>query len=141
MPNVLRCLLVLGLVFAASGAAAKAGEPDINGLWRGSMYGSDVQASIERAGKDVKAVVVVHSLNGETNMYHFFGEMENGRLRLTHNSGHVFVGQAESDSVITGVLTTGGGTRLDIRATRVPAQAPPAASDPPQSGQPGHRPS
>lgn len=142
MPLVLRFIVVLCLVFTAGGAAAKAGEPNINGLWRGSMFGSDVQARIEREGKDVKAEVVVHSLNGQTNMYHFFGSMENGRMRLKHCSGHVFEGRAQSDSLITGVLTTGGGTKLDIRATRVPQKATgkDAPASPPANTE-AHRPS
>ena len=102
--------------------AAAAGEPDINGLWRGSIYGSNVQAYVEQHNNDVKAQVLIHDLLGETNIYHVFGVIENGHMVLTHNSGHRFVGDAH-DGEIVGILTTQGGRQVEVKALRVPTPA------------------
>jgi hypothetical protein len=105
-------------ILLATALAALAAEPDINGLWRGSIYGSDVQAQVEQSDHDVKAEVVIHSLTGETNVYHVVGVMMDGHVILVHGSGHVFDGHAEPGE-ISGVLTTKGGSKVEVKASRV----------------------
>jgi hypothetical protein len=112
-------ILALCLLAAAPAAAAMAGEPDISGLWRGSLYGSDLQAHVEQDGNHVKAEVVVHALTGETNVYHVVGAVFDGHMYVLHGSGHVFEGEARGD-LIRGVLTTKGGSRIELQATKVP---------------------
>jgi hypothetical protein len=119
MPLFLQTMLVFCLLLVSSGAAAKAGEPDISGLWRGSLYGSDLQAQVEQNGQQIQGVVVVHALTGETNLYHVIGILSNGHLRMLHGSGHVFEGEATEDT-ISGVLTTKGGSKVELRASKVP---------------------
>ncbi|WP_029456874.1 hypothetical protein [Solidesulfovibrio alcoholivorans] len=109
------------LLLAVPAMAAVAGEPDLSGLWRGSLYGSDVQARVEQEGHHVKAEVVVVAMTGETNVYHLVGAVFNGHVYMVHGSGHVFEGDATSGA-ISGVLTTKGGSRLDVQATKVPLQ-------------------
>jgi hypothetical protein len=94
-------------------------KSNINGLWRGSLYGSDVQAQVEQANHDVKAEVIIHDMTGETNVYHVVGVIVDGHMVLLHGSGHVFDGQAHDDE-ISGILTTKGGTKVDVKASRVP---------------------
>ena len=65
----LKSLLVVLMLLCVSCGAALAGEADVAGLWRGSLYGSDLQAHVEQDGHNVKAEVVVHALTGETNVY------------------------------------------------------------------------
>jgi hypothetical protein len=118
----MRALLVgLTILFGVTlgSMAAAAGEPNINGLWRGSIYGSDIQAYVEQQNHTVKAQVLIHDLLGETNIYHVFGVIENGHMVLTHNSGHRFEGDAH-DGEIEGTLTTHGGTKVEVKALRVP---------------------
>lgn len=117
-------LLLAWLVLAAPAVTALAGEADISGLWRGSFYGSNVQARVEQDGHTVTAEVVVHALTGETNVYHLVGAIFAGHIYMLHGSGHVFEGDARGGS-ITGVLTTKGGSRLELSATRVPLPACP----------------
>lgn len=112
-------MLVLWLLLAVPAVAAMAEEPDISGLWRGSLYGSDLQARVEQDGNAVKAEVVVHALTGETNVYHVVGAIFNGHMYMVHGSGHVFEGDARGDA-ISGVLTTKGGSKLELQATKVP---------------------
>ena len=111
--------LLAFLLLAVPAMAAMAGEPDLSGLWRGSLYGSDVQARVEQEGHSVKAEVVVMALTGETNVYHLVGAVFNGHVYMVHGSGHVFEGDATSGA-ISGVLTTKGGSKLDVQATKVP---------------------
>lgn len=115
-------VVVVGLLwFVVAVRPALAGEPDITGVWQGSLYGSDVRATVEQHQRDVTAVAVVHDLTGGTNVYHFFGVIENGHLVLLHPSGHRFEGDAH-DREIVGVLTTKGGSRLEVRAQRSAVQ-------------------
>lgn len=117
MRGLLR-MVGLGALVLAMVQAALAAEPDINGLWRGSIYGSDLQARVEQQNHEVKAEVVVHALTGETNVYHVVGLVVDGHMVLVHGSGHVFDGQATAD-VITGILTTKGGSKIEVKALRV----------------------
>jgi hypothetical protein len=122
MRVVSQAVLGLALLLATAGAtlaAGAAGEPDIAGLWRGSIYGSDLQAQVEQDEHTVKAEVVIHALTGETNVYHVIGVLVKGHLVLIHGSGHVFEGDA-TPGEISGVLTTKGGTKVEVKASRVP---------------------
>ena len=114
-------VLLAFLLLAVPAMAAMAGEPDLSGLWRGSLYGSDVQARVEQEGHHVKAEVVVVAMTGETNVYHVVGAIFNGHMYVVHGSGHVFEGDVRGNTV-HGVLTTKGGSRLDVQATKVPLQ-------------------
>lgn len=116
-------LALVGLMLLVlSVGPAMAGETDISGLWRGSFYGSKVQAQVEQDKRDVRVVAVVHDLAGGTNVYHFFGVIDHGHMVLIHGSGHRFVGDAHGGRIV-GVLTTKGGSKLDIRADRVPIRS------------------
>jgi len=117
MPHILRtalfaCLALLLPVLAAA-------EANIAGDWRGSLYGSDLQAEVEQDGNAVKARVVVKALTGETNVYHVVGAIFNGHLYMLHGSGHVFEGDAKGNE-LSGVLTTKGGSKVELRAVRTP---------------------
>ncbi|EFL52643.1 hypothetical protein DesfrDRAFT_0749 [Solidesulfovibrio fructosivorans JJ]] len=115
----MKTFLLSLLVLAALCGTAMAREVNVNGLWRGSLYGSDLQARVEQDGHNVKAEVVVHAMTGETNVYHVVGAIFNGHMYVVHGSGHVFEGDAKGDA-IRGVLTTKGGSKLELEATRVP---------------------
>lgn len=117
----MRAVLLTLLCLLLSGAAAAAGEPDINGLWQGSLYGSDVQAEVKQDVHDVHVEAVVHDLAGGTNVYHLIGIIENGHIILLHGSGHRFEGDAKNGEIV-GVLTTKGGSRLELKASRAPGQ-------------------
>jgi hypothetical protein len=124
-------VLLALLLVAMPALAARAGEPDLSGLWRGSLYGSDLQARVEQQGHNVKAEVVVVAVTGETNVYHVVGAVFDGHLYMVHGSGHVFEGDAR-DGCIRGVLTTKGGSKLELEANKVPlapaGKAPAAGS-------------
>ena len=126
-------VLLAFLLLAVPAMAAMAGEPDLSGLWRGSLYGSDVQARVEQEGHHVKAEVVVVAMTGETNVYHLVGAVFDGHVYMVHGSGHVFEGDAKGGA-ISGVLTTKGGSRIELEATRVPlatgSKAPAGAAAP-----------
>jgi len=118
--TVFQSILYSCLLLAATATMALAGEePDISGLWRGSLYGSDLQALVEQDGHNVKAEVVVHALTGETNLYHVVGAIFNGHMYVLHGSGHVFEGSARGNE-LCGVLTTKGGSKIELKATKVP---------------------
>ena len=109
---VLTCLLlaVPALSFA---------EAQVAGMWRATLYGSQLAAKIEQDGNAVKGEVLVRAITGETNVYHVVGAIFNGHLYMLHGSGHVFEGDA-NDNELTGTLTTKGGSKVELRATRAP---------------------
>ncbi|MYL83954.1 hypothetical protein GTA51_12525 [Desulfovibrio aerotolerans] len=94
-------------------------EAQMAGLWRASLYGSQLSATIEQDGNSVKGEVVVCALTGETNVYHVVGAVFNGHVYMIHGSGHVFEGDARGNE-LTGTLTTKGGRKVELRATRTP---------------------
>ena len=117
MPHILRSALCACLALLLPALAAA--ETNVAGDWRGSLYGSDLQAEVEQDGNSVKARVVVKALTGETNVYHVVGAIFNGHLYMLHGSGHVFEGDAKGNE-LTGVLTTKGGSKVELRAVRTP---------------------
>ena len=94
-------------------------EAQMAGLWRASLYGSQLSANIEQDGNAVKGEVLVHAMTGETNVYHVVGAIFNGHLYMLHGSGHIFEGDAKGNE-LTGVLTTKGGSKVELRAVRTP---------------------
>lgn len=140
MTLLVQPLLLALCVAALSCGTALAGEADVAGLWRGSLYGSDLQARVEQDGHNVKAEVVVQAMTGETNVYHVVGAIFNGHMYMVHGSGHVFEGDVHGNTM-RGVLTTKGGSKLELEATRVPlsagSKAPAAAAPAAPSRQPG----
>ena len=117
MPHILRAAVFACLALLLPALAAA--EPNVAGIWRGSLYGSDMQAVVEQDGNAVKAEVVVSALTGETNVYHVVGAIFNGHLYMLHGSGHIFEGDAKGNE-LTGVLTTKGGSKVELRAVRTP---------------------
>jgi hypothetical protein len=117
MPHIFRAAVFACLALLLPALAAA--ETNVAGIWRGSLYGSDLQAVVEQDGNAVKAQVVVNALTGETNVYHVVGAIFNGHLYMLHGSGHVFEGDAKGNE-LTGVLTTKGGSKVELRAVRTP---------------------
>ena len=76
-------------------------------------------ATFNNLGNAVKAQVVVSALTGETNVYHVVGAIFNGHLYMLHGSGHIFEGDAKGNEM-TGILTTKGGSKVELRAVRTP---------------------
>jgi hypothetical protein len=110
---VLLACLILGLTLPALAVA----EPNVAGLWQGSLYGSSLSAEVEQDEHAVKARVVVNAITGETNVYHVVGAIFNGHIYMLHGSGHVFEGDAKGNEMV-GVLTTKGGSKVELRAVR-----------------------
>ena len=117
MPHIFRAAVFACLALLLPALAAA--ETNVAGIWRGSLYGSDLQAVVEQDGNAVKAQVVVSALTGETNVYHVVGAIFNGHLYMLHGSGHIFEGDAKGNE-LTGVLTTKGGSKVELRAVRTP---------------------
>lgn len=117
MSRTLRVALLTGLLLILPTLALA--ETDMAGMWRGSLYGSSLSAMVEQDGNSVKAEVVVCALTGETNVYHVVGVIMNGHVYMFHGSGHVFEGDAKGNELV-GVLTTKGGSKVELHATRTP---------------------
>ncbi|MHC1790647.1 hypothetical protein [Solidesulfovibrio sp.] len=117
MPRILHLALLTGLLLTLPALAAA--EVNVAGMWRGSIYGSALSAHVEQDGHAVKAEVVVNAMTGETNVYHVVGAVFNGHVYMLHGSGHIFEGDARGNE-LTGILTTKGGSKVELRATRTP---------------------
>lgn len=88
-------------------------------IWSGSLYTSTYQAGvcIDPAGK-VRGVLLVRTMGGAVDPYHFSGNVEDGIIRATHSSGHTFKGSFTSDNEVQGTITLKSGRNITMSGKR-----------------------
>jgi len=98
---------------------------DLTGQWRGSLYGSRIEADLTQDGNFMSGVVTVNGPFGGETIYHVQGAVfDNGHMYVLHGAGHVFEGDFAGPDAIGGVLTLVGGKKLSLEAKRrEPAKA------------------
>lgn len=92
---------------------------ELHELWSGALYTSTYKAGvcIDPAGK-VRGVLLVRTMGGAVDPYHFSGSMENGIIRATHSSGHTFKGSFASDNEVQGTITLKSGRNISMSGKR-----------------------
>lgn len=103
---------------------APASAPDtppaeIRELWSGSLYTSTYKAGVCIApdGK-VRGVLLLRTMGGKTDTYHFYGSLENGIIRASHGSGHRFAGSFASADEVQGTITLKSGRSINMTGKR-----------------------
>lgn len=88
-------------------------------LWSGDLYTSTYRAGVCIApdGK-VRGVLLLRTMGGKTDTYHFFGNLEDGIVRATHGSGHSFRGSFPAADVIQGTITLKSGRSITLTGKR-----------------------
>lgn len=92
---------------------------EIRELWSGALYTSTYKAGvcIDPAGK-VRGVLLVRTMGGAVDPYHFSGSMEDGIFRASHGSGHTFKGSFASDDEVRGTITLKSGRNINLSGKR-----------------------
>lgn len=88
-------------------------------IWSGRLYTSTYRAGvcIDPMGK-VRGVLLVRTMGGAVDPYHFSGNVENGSIRATHGSGHSFKGSFASDDEVQGTITLKSGRNISLSGKR-----------------------
>lgn len=89
-------------------------------LWSGSLYTSSYRAGVcidPESGK-VRGVLLLRTMGGQVDTYHFWGSMDNGDIRASHSSGHNFQGRFISGEAVTGTITLKSGRNIELTGTR-----------------------
>lgn len=88
-------------------------------LWSGSLYTSTYRAGVclDPDGA-VRGVLLVRTMNGAVDPYHFYGTFKDGIVRASHGSGHSFEGSFSSDKEVTGTITLKGGRKVTLTGKR-----------------------
>ncbi len=89
-------------------------------LWTGKIYSSTfkVGACID-TNNHVHGVLYLRLKDGKVDTYSFSGNKDNnGVLNLRHNSGHLFTGKFDSDTVISGKIKTKNGYIVELKGQR-----------------------
>lgn len=88
-------------------------------LWSGALYTSTYRAGVcIEADGAVRGVLLVRTMNGAVDPYHFYGTFKDGIVRATHGSGHSFEGSFNSDHEITGTIILKGGRKVTLTGKR-----------------------
>lgn len=102
-----------------SALQAPATTPEQRELWSGSLYTSTYRAGacIDHEGK-VRGVLLLRTMSGKTDTYHFDGTLEDGTIRASHNSGHRFKGTFPSTEEVKGTITLKSGRSIKLTGKR-----------------------
>ncbi len=120
------CLLMILSVFilpVIAGAVVASDDRvdsiDFSGVWKGKCLLSSLEVHVYQEGDHLRGVAFVHS-GGETNPYHFEGELKDGVIKASHAKGHVFTSTMLSRDMVEGKVKTGeSGYILPLKAKRV----------------------
>ena len=94
-------------------------DREITELWTGSLYSSTYRAGLCVAPNgDVRGVLHLKLANGEVSVYHFYGEMRQGRIEVSHSSGHVFKGHLPTEDAVEGTVRLKNGMRIRMEGKR-----------------------
>lgn len=88
-------------------------------MWSGSLYTSTYRAGacITHEGK-VRGVLLLRTMSGKTDTYHFNGTLEDGIIRASHTSGHRFKGTFPSTTEVKGTITLKSGRSISLTGKR-----------------------
>ncbi len=107
----------LGLLLLGTNVWAM--EKETKELWSGSIYTSTFRFGIcyTKSGQ-ARGVLHLTTLYGQTDEYHFYGQMKNGSLDLRHSSGHHAVGEIIAADRVKGTITLGTGRKVNFKGKR-----------------------
>ena len=117
------CGLVLVCLLMPTGTAAaedRAAMAEVSELWTGSLYSSTYRAGICFAADGrVRGVLHLRLADGQTSVYHFYGHSHNGRIEVSHSSGHVFKGHLPSQDAVEGQVRLKNGMKIRMEGKRI----------------------
>ncbi len=105
---------------ARNAPAPLAGE-ERRELWTGSLYTSTYRIGLcVKPSGEARGVVLLRLRNGDVDVYHVKGAVQNGRITARHHSGHRFEGKYTSPDTVDGAITLRSGRTVSLTAKRTP---------------------
>lgn len=100
--------------------AEPAGGPvEVRELWTGSLYSSTYRVGVcFSADGNVRGVVRLRLYNGQVDVYHIVGSVQNNEVRARHSSGHAFKGRLVSNDKVEGTITLKNGMKVQLEGKR-----------------------
>lgn len=113
-----------GAVTNGGGESGLSPEPlgrpvEVRELWTGSLYSSTYKVGVcFSADGSVRGVVQLRLYNGQVDVYHIEGSVQNNEVRARHSSGHTFKGHLVSGDRVEGTIKLKNGMNVQLEGKR-----------------------
>lgn len=96
------------------------GRPvEVRELWTGSLYSSTYKVGVcFSADGNVRGVVQLRLYNGQVDVYHIVGSVQNNEIQARHSSGHTFKGRLVSGDKVEGTIKLKNGMKVQLEGKR-----------------------
>ncbi|MDD4701443.1 MAG: hypothetical protein PHI96_04410 [Desulfovibrio sp.] len=92
---------------------------EVRELWTGSLYSSTYKVGVcFSADGSVRGVVKLRLYNGQVDVYHIQGSVQNNEVRARHSSGHTFKGRLVSGDKVEGTIKLKNGMKVQLEGKR-----------------------
>ena len=112
-------IFMICILFA--GAAQAASPDEKTEVWQGTVLGAKFITGVCFAPNgSARAVLLLTHRNGQTDVYHLYGQLVDNAFELRHGSGHIFRGKLTSAGKMEGRVRLSGGIAMPLSGTRTP---------------------
>ncbi|MFT4302441.1 MAG: hypothetical protein QM579_11880 [Desulfovibrio sp.] len=92
---------------------------EVRELWTGSLYSSTYKVGVcFSADGNVRGVVQLRLYNGQVDVYHIVGSVQNNEIQARHSSGHTFKGRLVSGDKVEGTIKLKNGMKVQLEGKR-----------------------
>ena len=92
---------------------------EVRELWTGSLYSSTYKVGVcFSADGNVRGVVQLRLYNGQVDVYHIVGSVQNNEVQARHSSGHTFKGRLVSGDKVEGTIKLKNGMKVQLEGKR-----------------------
>lgn len=92
---------------------------EVRELWTGSLYSSTYKVGVcFSADGNVRGVVQLRLYNGQVDVYHIVGSVQNNEIQARHSSGHTFKGRLVSGDRVEGTIKLKNGMKVQLEGKR-----------------------
>lgn len=93
---------------------------EVNELWTGSLYTSSYRVGICFSSTgSIRGVLNLRLANGQVDVYHFYGTVNNNKVFASHSSGHIFNGELIGNEIVKGEIQLKNGFKVNLEGKRV----------------------
>lgn len=113
------CLWLIPAQCPAAGGENTGGTVEVTELWTGDVLSASFRMGMcfSASGK-LRGVVLLRSANGQIDVYHVYGSVQNNAFSATHGSGHKISGRFLSRDSVEVKIRLGNGMRFTTVARR-----------------------
>lgn len=92
---------------------------EVRELWTGSLYSSTYKVGVcFSADGNVRGVVQLRLYNGQVDVYHIVGSVQNNEIQARHSSGHTFKGRLVPGDKVEGTIKLKNGMKVQLEGKR-----------------------